>query len=727
MENINFSPKLYKTTKTGNGRFSHYHYIYVPGPMNAFSSTDKKHKHQVVFSETGINVIEDTGHGHSIVEIELQHSNVVQETQDDIVCVENVLSLWDAAKAFEYESVNNALESERMYQGNQWEKNTKIDLKNKNRSALTINEIEPKIDLLSGYQRQNRSDITFYPVEEGDAMIAEILTELFKNIWSCNNAEMEETLVFEDEIIVGRGIFNVYEELDESLQKQIRIEHYPWAEVRFGPHKRIDLGDCEYCIKEKWLSKAKLKQLAPHKAGEIDADFKSYGLDKKGIDPLTGVVEYSKEHGIEDAPITSKYVSDNTPSKEYVDLAKQEYLLLECYQKEYKRVPILNDPDSNYILNISDIPDMDINSIQTIPGLEIVYVNKTHIKRTQIAGKVKILEEIIEGDTFPLFAVYAKKRDKYFWGKIEPVKDVQHEINKRHSQSIDILNKVATYGWFYDSRTFPNDKEKETFKKNSSSPGFLSEVLDTSHLPVQAEGVRYPSELANMETLSSLKLREIMNINLDFSGSQSNAQSGIAIVERKRQGLIGNDFLFDNLSATKRRLAFYVVRLIQSSYTPERILRILENRNEVSPISLGGMPMYPELPKMPAEVNPATMATLQKELSNIQVEIEKRRSKILELLSTIDITKYDIVAAESKFNPTTRQANFTIWAEIASKGFPVPPNVLIDLSDLPDKDKIKKEIMAMQQAEEQAELGKQRTEIQKTMIAKGNKPDTLTS
>src|SRR3989304_3839222 len=83
-------------------------------------------------------------------------------------------------------------------------------------------------------------------------------------------------------------------------------------------------------------------------------------------------------------------------------------------------------------------------------------------------------------------------------------------------------------------------------------------------------------------------MREISNINNEMLGLNSNATSGIAQAEKKKQGLVGNEFLFDNLSLSKKRLARRYIKLVQKIYTPERIMRVLNNLNNKNPIDIGG-------------------------------------------------------------------------------------------------------------------------------------------
>ena len=50
--------------------------------------------------------------------------------------------------------------------------NVKQELAREKRTSITINEVAAKIDLLAGFQRQNRTDTKFAPIEEGDQSVA---------------------------------------------------------------------------------------------------------------------------------------------------------------------------------------------------------------------------------------------------------------------------------------------------------------------------------------------------------------------------------------------------------------------------------------------------------------------------------------------------------------------------------------------------------------------------
>jgi len=77
--------------------------------------------------------------------------------------------------------------------------------------------------------------------------------------------------------------------------------------------------------------------------------------------------------------------------------------------------------------------------------------------------------------------------------------------------------------------------------------------------------------------------------------------------------------------------------------------------------------------------------------------------------------------SESAFSPTNRRYNFIVWSELASRGVPVPPELLIELSDLGDKEKVKAQIKSMQEQAQKMEQAKIDAEIQKTLISAQSK------
>lgn len=661
-------PTLKITKKITNG---HYHIVYMGNEGFATASMEKGHKPEIMVDETGnIFAVDPDGYKHEI--IDYQVTTKPEDKKDDKTVINDVLQDYTECFDFEKNARQAGREAEKMYSHDQWQ----LDDKPKgNRAAVTINVLEDKIDNLTGYQKQNRTQPHFLPGEKGDAVVADILNIIIKDI--CNGCyyQREKSKIFEDEAIVGRGLFNVCEDYERDVRGNIIIERFPWDEAFFGPHNKDDASDCEVMFKTIWYSENKIKGMYPEKFGKMGGDIKEE--------------ELAPTINIDGGMDLAKY--------ELVDKIGKKYRFLERWKKEYEQVDVAVFAQDMFVQRLEGWSKEDIESLKTITGMKMLKRINFRMRKTQVVSDALISDEYIDDEDFEIIPAYAKYRRNTFWGKIEGVKDLQLLINKTYSQFIDIIAKVANYGYFYDSETFSDIKEENTWKEQASSPGFTAKVANSQRIPIKEEGVKFPTEIVNAIQLFSQNLREIMNVNLALQGVNANDQTGVAMKQKIVQQLIGNDFLFDNMKFAEQVLFKVVVKKIQKLYTPERIYRIVETQNqkemakpEGQEVQLGGQPMS----RFPKE-------------------------QILRLLETIDLTDHDIIVSDAPDAPSAMMSAYLMMLEAARTGAPVPPEMFINLSPLPDelKAQMMQAIQAAQQQQMQSDQMKYSTEIEKTKIA----------
>jgi len=556
-------PQLFRTSRED----SHTHLVYGLDDGTGTTTENKKHTHTL---EGGVLVGQD--HSHELVEVEPKPAKLTKSSENDKVA--KVMGLFKEFKNNESGSREKGHESEKYVLNDQWADDVKSKLKGEERATLTLNHVAADVQLLSGIQRQNRTDIRYLPVEDGDSDVAEILTALVKNITEQSNYPFEETYAFLDQITVGRGFFHVYIDRSKNLEGDIVIERYPWDDAYLGPHEKFDLSDLEALIKAKWFSKGKIKQLWPAKADDIQRvmdDIEKVGDDKhirrQGD-------QYSVNQG------TTIKLNDST----FTNLKRKEFRVMELWEKEFKNVTVIVDANNDFFYNAEEngLTPKEISSLKGLNVFSFVPRQGHRMRKTIVAGGVLLEDKIVSKEEAPfndfsLVPVYAVKKGDKFIGKVEYGKDPQNEINKRHSQIADILNKVAGFGWFYDSETFDTPQDADRFKKDTAKPGFVAKLKNAQRPPAKVEGVKFPGEIAAFMQEEESQLAKIMNINPELRGFSGGAESGIAIQQKNRQGLLGNEYLFDNLSFAKKNLGKKLVSRIQEVYTPERIFRILHN------------------------------------------------------------------------------------------------------------------------------------------------------
>ncbi len=697
-------PELVITSKGGNGKAQHRHFVYLRDDMTAQMARAKDHVHPVSYRQEqppvmgmdplsmmpieaspavpgGWEISPVNSHTHSIEGPYIPTGKGEKEEEDRKI-VNDVLAMYAEAKEIESTSRVRAYESERMYKpGGLWDKDVKSKLIASKRAALEINKIESKLDNLSGYQRQNRTDFKCLPTEDGDQRVSDILNYVIKNVTENCNYPREETKVFDDQMIGGRGLFNCFIDYDRNIQGDVIVEKYKWDGVGIGPHEKEDLEDADYLVKEKWYSLAKLKEMFPEKADEFKPESQYMDMGR-----------YSKSEDWDQRLATLISSSGGT---ELSNSLKKQYKLLECWRKVYQRNFILAKSDDGFVYNADGWTNEDVSAIKTIEGVRAISRVTYRIRVTKVVVALLIEDGYpdLAANEFHIVPAYAKKRNDDFWGKVEGVKDLQSAIVKAYSQFIDILNRMAAYGWFYDDATFPNKEEEKKFKENSSTPGFTQKVADINNLPKKEEGIKFPNELVAAIQAFNVDMREILNINVEMSGANSGQESGVAIRQKIVQQLLGNDYIFDNLSFAKRKVGKLILAMIQKAYTPERIMRIIGNQAvKEQKMEIGGKPVQ-----------------------------EYQREELLALLQNADLAKYDITIAESPSSPTAQLSNFMFLLEMAGKGVQIPPTAFFKFAPIPDKEKIIEEIQAAAAQAAQENKMKYDTEIKKSVIAAQSK------
>lgn len=677
---------LKKTSRFGFGRAAHHHIVYCNHDAGtAVTSTDAGHSHEVTYDpNTGEYIVQPAldGHTHTLEDYVVKPK---KKTEEDSEVIQRVRELFKTAGEIERENFEKAKESEDMYAGKHWDETEKSRLEGLGRAAVTINTIEKNIDQLTGVQRQERTDIRYLPVEGGDQRVADLLNILVKQITNQCFYPREESKAFEDACITGRGNLNLSISFDRDLRGEVLIEKFPYEKVRYGAHEKEDLSDCEYLCKDSWFSLSKLKQLWEDKAEEIERDYE----DMLATEPSVG---YSGDNYIHGSPI-AKMVGDEA----LVDIAKKEYRVIECWQKLYVKTTVIANPTEGFYFNAYGWDAKDIKAARTIPGFFAIEKNETKFRITKIAGGVVLSDENpadLPIDDFFVIPIYAKKRGCKWWGKVEAAKDAQKYVNKNYSQALDVGNKMASYGWFYDATTFPNS-EKANFKRLATSPGFVVEVTDVSRPPVKVEGSKFPAELVQLMELGKNQVADLLNIVTNPNGAN---ESGNLFMQRHTQRLMGSEYLFDNLAFAKQKLGRLLLALIQKYYTPDRIVRLVRNASSKEQQQIGGQDLA--------------------EFSDKEIQ---------DLLETADLAQFDVEVAESKWSPTARQFHFTLLKEMMEAGMPIPPETIFEFADMPSdvKQKLLQSIQQQQQGQASAEQAKADAEIQKTLIAQGLVPPAI--
>lgn len=633
---------------------------------------------------------EEDGHTHEVTESEPLKATSKKDkgftAEDKAKLHSEAMALAHEAYEATRESRESGCKAERFYKGEQWKQSDRNYLEGLNRACLTINEVAPNIDTLLGYQMEQRTDIRYLPQESGDQRAADVFNVISKRLLSNCYFAREESKVFKDEVLPGFGCFNIYVDFDKTIEGDVKIERYPWYDIMYGPFEKEDLSDCEYEVRSRMVSIAKLKQLYPDQAGEIESSFESYTQSCSGSEG--GDANHSGTN-LDYRYARKTELGDGFP---LVDVQRKNFRLMQVTQKTYKKVTILFNPDEDFYHAAMDWDKRDFKAVSTIPGFNQFEQVKTRFKITRLCGDVLLTHEDpadLVGNDFTTTPVYAYKNKSEFWGKVKIAEDPQMELNKRRSQIMDTLARLGGAIYYAERETFVDPNELENFKRNRSKPGSFFMVNDLNRTPKLEEGAEIPSTLINIMQLDQQNLQRLMNI---LVAQDSANESGTIFLEKKKGKITGNQFLFDNLSFAKQRLGRQLLHYIVKYYPPDRCLRILNSQYSRERFDIAGQ----------------DFSTYSRE-------------EIVEILSNTKAEHYDVIVTESSFSESTRLGIAKVLFQLLQQGSQIPPDVIFDLMDVPEDIKIKISDRTEQQLQQEAKAQSDtsNSEITKTLIAKG--------
>ena len=658
----------------------HYHTGYISekdGTGN--TSFDNKHLHRIVFQDGEIKILPENNHTHEIMPIIAKKNVKIKENKDDTIA--RCYKLYQEVAYYEEEFRKRGNLSKKFFLSDQWDKDTITDMKERRKAHSTVNKIKRVVLALSGYQRQNRTDLKYLPMEQGDAVSADILNILSKHITDKSDFSGKETLAFTDAQVTGRGTLDIYISTNLKKDPEIKIRKLRWDGIYYGPHDEEDLSDLDFVIKTVSFSRDQLENMYPDKKEDLESCFKYFN------NTLENEFEVSRFDKI----------IPNSISLDIFNKGKEKLTVFEVWEKKYVRIPVIIMEDDAFFMEAQDLNSQDLKKIKTIPGITVDYeLDNTMEVRTIAGGVVLDVRESVFKD-FTVVPIYSLKFDDHIDGIVYDLIGTQEEINKRHSQIMDVYNFFNSYNYIIDGNTFADDGKKIDFMRNSNSPGYITEVADKqNNKPEVMPHPPFPSELVNGLAMCTNELYEVASASPELMGMGSNARSGTAISSRVRQTLTTLEYLFDNLANAKKRLGKILIKAIQEFYTVDRMIRIIRS-SEKNKQTIAGTPI--------SEYSDEVLAGI---------------------LSNIDLEQYDITISEAPSSPSKALERYESFINLMQSGaISNIPEMALDMArsagiiSPEDVEKFNGYIQNAREQEQAINASKQNTEIAKTAIAHG--------
>lgn len=586
----------------------------------------------------------------------------------------------------------------------QWSKDgSQEDLKGlqtSNRAIVSLNHIAPIVDVLTGFERQNRYDIKAAPKGPEDHEDATLLSWLLKEEQEKADAAVAVSDVFEHGLIAGMWALEVgVDWTNDPVHGEIFLDVLqPGEELIWDPQwSKFDLSDARYMIRYKYaFVKDVIADHPTHaKAIREATEALNLGIGTPGAGQTVPNSTDGRSAGNRDGygSLASGVVSDAESLGLFYDATEDRVLVLEVWYREYETVWLLSNKATGDVLEVETESIAREMAKSDPDNLSPIARQRRRIKMGVILPAT--LQMLEEDDTpydndqqaYPFVVYLAQRKGDDIYGIVRNLKDPQRVVNKRESQILEILiqhanmRPMAEEGAVKNPEDLINTQSRKPVIYNAGHqpPSWYVAPLGDLFRVLTGEGDR-----------GRMQIREISGINTDLLGIKDSDASGIAIQRRQAQGQVISTRYFDNLKTFKKIMGQRLARRIQQVYTYERTVRLVDEVGKQQFVKIN--------PLEGRGKSRDEFARLQSEdLHGMPPEEIDKRPKVLRDVTALD---YDVIITDTPTTPSMRMTSLLALLEIVQKIPAIAPAVLdiiVELTDLPDKARVLDRVRLMMQ------------------------------
>lgn len=606
--------------------------------------------------------------------------------------------------------------------GKQWNAEDSETLKKAGIKPITDNRIAPNIFLLTGLERQNRTEFKAFPEGEEDGLKADIATALLKNAIKISDFGFKSSDQFKDGVTCGESHLEPYLDRTRSL-----INARPcWKKCdgnMIFPEpgcREYDFSDARYVYKITTdVSQDDLIALYPEKRGKIEAaesgklslDLSGGGeshLQRKDYGKEADGTEDKKDDGFDLVErFYKKFVEKvSVGDKQTGEIKDAESLeLAEQFVEEYKGT-IQSEQDAYQgameQFQMSQVPQVDPMTGEAVQAPPIpppeappqrnpdrFIIIKSHVPEIWVFAHVPGIDVPLADErawfypkwkSYPFVPFFARfstapltgdDRHLLIQGIVHGVKGVQEKHNKAEMLMIRHLNSATNSGWLAEEETWV---DPDAVKEFGTSPGVSLEYRKGRQKPERITPMPLSQGHGQVALDSAEAIKSQLGMNSDLIASQqSGGDSGRAIALRQRQGLLMVQEPYDNLARTRQYAGRFLLSQLGEIYDTETAKKVLGEaflRKNFPPIMLLNEETGQQEPMKEPTGEPMAY---DKEMAEVA---------IAEVLAG-NLEEYDVTVGETVSSETMQMAQAAEVKELAASmpGL-VPPEVLVENSQI---------------------------------------------
>lgn len=570
-------------------------------------------------------------------------------------------------------------------EGRQWSEADKKAMEEAGRPAVTLNKLAPLFRFITGHFRQNRYEVRYLPAQSGDGIqpVAEALTHIAKSVDEANDSVWNDSEVFQDGILGGRGFMDYRMDFSTNDMGDIREAVLDPASSIIDPEaSSYNPNKWGWFAYTKWISLQDLEAVYGPSARELVQETGVYGTHPIAGEGIEGDDEISppRYFGMESDLIRElgrrgigSYGSANGDMHDYINARRKLIRLVECQHRMFRRARYFVDLTTGDKSKVPDnfgreqIAKILMWAQQNGLPLDVVEATEKEIRWTVTAGDRLIYDDWSPYRSMTVVPFFAYFRRGQTRGLFEDLIDPQREINKRRSVMLHIITTMANSGWVWEEGSLDPDMV-DILENDGARPGLGVQYKKNTQAPQRIQPGSPPAAYDVAERKATEDLKEISGVNDSALGmKEGESHSGRAILARQKQAVVGLEPVFDNFSRSRAIKGGKILELIQDFYTEPRIVRTLGDNGDLL-------------------------------TTHINVTLPSGA-----IMNDVTAGKYRVVVDEAPISATFQQAQFESMMDMMKAGIPIPPEEIVDVAPIPGKDAIKAKMA--QRAEQEAAMG----------------------
>lgn len=625
--------------------------------------------------------------------------------------------------------------------GDQWSAEEWDVYKSKGVDPVTVNECRPAVKGLVGMQMQDEQEIRVRPRKNATESSARVYSELIKHTQDLGHFDYKSTQLFHQGLSDPEAFIAVSIDKRININGQPRFKVYGQRDVDTDPNNHTyDLSGnesehegAEFVILKDWVPIDWLHTKYPDKIDNID---NAVAIDPADETNMNSLVERIAEWAYDSQRL---FVDDDEFGNEDEDKTMRDryrYRIYTVYWRENIEALYVSDrktgiakmfTDKEEMFKFSQFKGRKNSRFQVEKG-----VGK-RLHRTITLGNVLQLET--EADPFgSQISDYPVFRFASFWkdGKasafLEDLVHLNREKNIHRTQTIKIINGLANSGYKTKGGTRAKLAELANY---GSVDGIVINEQDYGGGVEKFQPNQLPTAHYTMDQTFSSDIERVSGIDETSKGlTDDSNQSGRAkflqdTSNRRASGMI----IAHNFYHTLELLGVFLLRLIRHNdiYTPAEIRQVVSESTLIDKKLMndarkqfedrtGAMlpeprPLPPMTPEMMAGVRPEDQADFLDTVRSgteaatqylqdyprlvermDEVVREEAIDMLMEQLKDDGVAEYGVKVVLSPSAPTARASTVAELQGLRESGVFIPPEVLIDSTDL--QPNVKEEIKA---------------------------------